>query len=113
MKGIYLQKFSEAMPEHAFVEFYRPRQKELARLLEEEQPPQGIVHGDAFLDNVLVQLDEGGAIASCVLVDYEDVCVGPLIFDLACCAIGSCFEARTNQLQLPWVEALLVSGLSC
>ena len=24
-------------------------------------------------------------------IDMEDVCVGPLLFDLACCAIGCCF----------------------
>ena len=24
-------------------------------------------------------------------IDMEDVCVGPLLFDLACCSIGSCF----------------------
>jgi Ser/Thr protein kinase RdoA (MazF antagonist) len=41
-----------------------------------------------FADNVMSDPETGKLVA---YIDMEDVCVGPLLFDLACCAIGSCF----------------------
>ena len=29
-------------------------------------------------------------------IDMEDVCVGPLLFDLSCCVIGCCFTNATD-----------------
>jgi Ser/Thr protein kinase RdoA (MazF antagonist) len=78
--------------EHEFVSFY---QKELADLKREIQLVKdgklgiGITHGDPFADNVMSNPDTGELVA---FIDMEDVCVGPLLFDLACCAIGCCFK---------------------
>jgi len=105
--GKFLRLFTEQLPHHPYVAFYQQRQPQVVRLLGDQKVPLGIVHGDAFLDNVLVEHDDRGAITSCVLVDYEDVCVGPIVFDLACCAIGCCFSAADNQLQLHRLHRLL------
>lgn len=100
---------------HDFVQnFY---QSELAALQNEMQLakegklPHGITHGDPFADNVLVNSETGELSA---FIDVEDVCVGPLLFDLACCAIGCCFKeasARDGEheqvLDMPVFEALL------
>ena len=44
----------------------------------------GICHGDPFLDNAIV--NQGCEFVA--WVDFEDVAVAPLIFDIACCVIG-------------------------
>ena len=82
---------------HAFVPFYV---KELETLREEMQLVKdgkldlGITHGDPFADNVLVDSKTGELSA---FIDIEDVCVGPLLFDLACCAIGCCFKESSKD----------------
>eukprot|EP00592_Proboscia_alata_P010118 CAMPEP_0194362194 /NCGR_PEP_ID=MMETSP0174-20130528/9902_1 /TAXON_ID=216777 /ORGANISM="Proboscia alata, Strain PI-D3" /LENGTH=416 /DNA_ID=CAMNT_0039134897 /DNA_START=44 /DNA_END=1294 /DNA_ORIENTATION=+ len=53
----------------------------------------GICHGDPFADNVLVFSDTGKLSA---LVDIEDFCAGPVLFDLCCCAIGCCFKQQSD-----------------
>jgi Ser/Thr protein kinase RdoA (MazF antagonist) len=78
--------------EHEFVSFY---QKELSDLIKEIQLVKdgkldlGITHGDPFADNIMSNSETGEFVA---FIDMEDVCVGPLLFDLACCAIGCCFK---------------------
>ena len=42
---------------------------------------------DPFADNILSDPESGELSA---FIDIEDVCVGPLLFDLACCVIGCC-----------------------
>ena len=53
--------------------------------------------GDPFLDNVLVHADSGEFSA---WVDWEDASTGPALFDLACCAVGSCFRDTDNSLDM-------------
>ena len=83
--------------EHAFVAFYR---RELTDLKEEMQLAKdgkldiGITHGDPFADNILSNPETGELSA---FIDIEDVCVGPLLFDLACCAIGCCFKGNGDN----------------
>ena len=83
--------------EHAFVAFYR---RELADLKKEMQLVKdgklaiGITHGDPFADNILSNPETGELSA---FIDIEDVCVGPLLFDLACCAIGCCFRESSDE----------------
>lgn len=62
----------------------------------------GIVHGDPFMDNVMVYSD--GSLAG--LVDFEDACIGPVVFDIGSAIAGSCF---VNEEQIDWesVSALL------
>jgi Ser/Thr protein kinase RdoA (MazF antagonist) len=101
--------------DHDFVQHFY--QSELAALQTEMQLAKegklthGITHGDPFADNVLVNSETGELSA---FIDIEDVCVGPLLFDLACCAIGCCFKGapaqdgeRKQVLDMPVLEALL------
>lgn len=94
---------------HDFVPFFK---KELVLLQREMSFANGmaigVTHGDAFADNVLVNNETGDLSA---FIDMEDVCVGPLLFDLACCTIGCCFSDSTAQdkqaLDMQLFEALL------
>lgn len=83
---------SEHTTRHPYVDFYERRLGGLrAAVGERGMPPGlpcGICHGDPFLDNVLVDAPSG---ALCGLIDFEDACAAPLVFDVACCAIGTCF----------------------
>ncbi|KAJ1447173.1 kinase-like domain-containing protein [Pelagophyceae sp. CCMP2097] len=63
--------------------------------------PRGLCHGDPYADNVLLDGDEA------TLVDWEDCCVGPFVFDLACAAVGGCLRGAVLDENL--LEALLAS----
>jgi hypothetical protein len=101
--------------EHGFVQhFYgselTPLRVEM-QLAKEGNLVHGITHGDPFADNVLVNSETGELSA---FIDIEDFCVGPLLFDLACCAIGCCFKQspahdgeHKQVLDMPLLEALL------
>ena len=96
----------EHTAEHDYVvNFYPPRSADLQRLMSEASGllPHGCLHGDPFLDNVLC-LPSGDFSA---FVDLEDISTGPLLFDVACCAIGSCFDEKSNALDLNRLQALL------
>jgi len=54
--------------------------------------PRGLLHGDPYADNVLLDLETSQA----ALVDWEDSCIGPLAFDLACAAAGGCFSTADD-----------------
>jgi aminoglycoside phosphotransferase len=64
---------------HPYVMFYLLRYQELINDLTLEDLPVGILHGDPFLDNVHF-IEETGAFNG--FVDFEDSCVGPMIFDI-------------------------------
>jgi Ser/Thr protein kinase RdoA (MazF antagonist) len=82
---------------HEFLPFYK---KELSLLQSEmrlaKDMEMGITHGDPFADNVLVHCETGDLSA---FIDIEDCCAGPLLFDLACCAIGCCFNESSSSAQ--------------
>jgi hypothetical protein len=99
-----------------FLQFYQTQLvalKQEMQLAATFQIPMGITHGDPFGDNILVNATTGDLIA---FIDIEDICGGPLLFDLACCAIGCCFEdnddndtngGTTARLNLQLLESLL------
>ena len=76
----------------------------------QEDLPCGIVHGDPFADNILCELpkttteatattpatNNTAGLPSVAFIDFEDVCIGPLLFDIAVCIIGSCFVTNTT-----------------
>lgn len=88
---------------HDFLPFYE-RQLECLQKAMGADLPRGVLHGDPFLDNVLV---DGASGALCGFVDLEDVTVGPCLFDAACCACACCFDASTNTLDIGRLRALL------
>lgn len=55
--------------------------------------PRGFVHGDPFLDNALA-LDSGEVVG---WVDWEDVAVGPVMFDVGCAIIGCCYRSAEGE----------------
>ncbi len=80
---------SAAIQGHDFLPFYARQLASLRAAMAEPGLPRGLLHGDPFLDNVLVSGADGSL---CGFVDLEDVCVGPLLFDVACCASACCFR---------------------
>ena len=110
VNGKMQEKIESSPRRDAFLPFYLTH---LAVLRTEmslaPQLPTGITHGDPFADNVLVDATTGNLVA---FIDLEDVCGGPLLFDLACCAIGCCFmddndESGTPLLNMTLLESLL------
>ena len=91
-----------------FVALLRERLPALQRLADGAELPRSLLHGDPFMDNILAleaevtRGDDGAAAAAAGtdaparvelqgIVDWEDVCAGPRLFDVACAAIGGCF----------------------
>jgi len=93
----------ERFKEHPFVSFLR-RELEWMRELYARRLPEGLIHGDAFLDNTLY---DPGSCRLLALVDWEDSCVGPYALDLAVCASATCFTAG-NEFMTDRFEELLV-----
>ena len=102
----YLSKVqgSEFTKDHPYTAFYESKLEVLQACVTIAGLPTGILHGDPFLDNMLVEPTTGDFIG---FVDFEDACVGPLVFDVAVAAIGCCYRAEDNALDLDRVKALL------
>ena len=62
--------------------------------------PKGFVHGDLIPDNCLF---EQGKLAA--VLDFEESCLYPFVFDLGMCAAGNC--ARDGALSLELYQSLL------
>ena len=81
---------SEHTKAHPFLtEFYEKECVALKETMANAGLPRGVLHGDPFLDNMLVDAKTGQLAG---FVDLEDFCLGPLLFDVACCASASCFR---------------------
>merc|ERR1712086_401000 len=57
--------------------------------------PAVLCHGDAYLDNVLVQ--DGSSAPELMLTDWEDSCKSNAVVDLAACAVGTCFTLSLGE----------------
>ena len=53
--------------------------------------PFGLIHGDPFLDNLLVDEE---SVEGTALLDWEDSTMGPFVFDLATAVTGGCFDNK-------------------
>ena len=95
---------AKALKGHAFLPFYERELASMRAAYNASGLPTGVLHADPFLDNVLVS-PASGALAG--FVDLEDVCLGPLLFDVACCACAACFDADTGALDLGRFRALM------
>ena len=93
-----------AVREHPFLAFYAEQVTSLQAAFSAPGLARGVLHGDPFLDNILVRPSDGTFEG---FVDLEDVCVGPLLFDLACCASAACFRPHDNALDVRCLRALL------
>ena len=96
---------SKVVAGHDFLPFYARQLASLRAAVAEPGLPRGLLHGDPFLDNMLVNPSDGSFGG---FVDLEDACVGPLLFDLACCASACCFR-EDGALDGHRLRALLTS----
>ena len=87
-------------------DFYESECASLKTAMSAEGLPRGILHGDPFLDNMLVS---GPQLLG--FVDLEDFCLGPLLFDVACCASACCFR-EDGALDIRRLRALLTGYAS-
>ncbi|KAJ8598481.1 hypothetical protein CTAYLR_001331 [Chrysophaeum taylorii] len=69
------------------------RLKKVRAALARTDIPAGLLHGDPYTDNVLLVVDDG-TVASSKLVDWEDACIGPLCYDVACALVAAAFGGR-------------------
>lgn len=53
--------------------------------------PSGLLHGDPYPDNLMLVVEDG-VIMSARFVDWEDACVGPLMYDLGCALVAAAFD---------------------
>jgi Ser/Thr protein kinase RdoA (MazF antagonist) len=89
---------------HPFLPFYTAQLENLKAAWTSPGLPRGVLHGDPFLDNIMLDPESGGLEG---FVDMEDVCIGPLLFDIACCASACCFRADDNALDMRRMRHLL------
>jgi Ser/Thr protein kinase RdoA (MazF antagonist) len=81
-----------------FTDFYGDRLAALRNAMaRSNELPQGVLHGDPFLDNALVDPSNGSFSG---FVDFEDATTGPLLFDVACCVIGTCFPEGSSAFDV-------------
>jgi Ser/Thr protein kinase RdoA (MazF antagonist) len=127
---------NEFVKGHAFVALHAAALPELLASMAAPDLPRGVLHGDPFLDNMLASEDgrdvylvrrsptihmqprqpevsvRAQAKRLARQVDWEDVCVGPLIFDVACAIIGCCYrsqEGEDNGLDFSRLRPLLAA----
>lgn len=95
---------SEHTRTHPYLlDFYEAECAALTSSMAAADLPRGILHGDPFLDNMLCEASSGQLAG---FVDLEDFCLGPLLFDVACCASAACFRPD-GALDVRRLRALL------
>ena len=72
------------------MDYYKGQRELLSAVWQMSGLPRGVIHGDPFLDNILLAPEGTGRLRA-RFVDFEDGCLGPLIFDVACACVASCF----------------------
>mmetsp|Transcript_21783 Transcript_21783/g.86485 ORF Transcript_21783/g.86485 Transcript_21783/m.86485 type:complete len:398 (-) Transcript_21783:222-1415(-) len=90
------------------------RLAEARRSLADRKLARGLLHGDPYADNLMLELsDDGGDVARARLIDWEDACVGPIAYDLGCAAVACAFryDASTDVAELlPDVFAAILAA---
>jgi homoserine kinase type II len=98
-----LQTFSEVFewPQSGDFGTWLKAKYQSLRQLDEIDLPRGLIHGDLFWDNIVVDGD------SITLLDFEEACHYALAFDLGMAIVGCCFAATDRRLER---VAALVAG---
>ena len=81
---------SETLADHPFLPLHAAQVPALAKTMAADVP-RGLLHGDPFLDNLLAK--ESGEVVG--WVDWEDVAIGPLMFDVCVSQPGASESLRT------------------
>jgi homoserine kinase type II len=87
--------------QHEFVRFLNEQLGRLRSIVTDPTLPQGMLHGDIFPDNVMFDGEELVGI-----VDFEEVCHGPLLLDVGMTILGCCYPQK-NQLDEGLARAFL------
>lgn len=95
-----IRKFKNAKHKYPKIfEFFKEHVKALEKPLQ-VKVPKGLVHGDVFTDNTIFKGNKLKAI-----VDFEEVCVDNLLFDVAMTINGFCF--KNNKLDQKLMDIFL------
>lgn len=91
----FVTEFAAAptLGDHPFVPLHAQAVPEVVRTMR-ARVPRGFIHGDPFLDNLLAHEESGDVVG---WIDWEDVAVGPLMFDVGCAIIGCCYRSSSGE----------------
>lgn len=95
---------SHSEPRKKFAQFY---QEEFSTV-NLDNFATGIIHGDPFMDNILVDKQSGQA----TLVDFEDSCIGPLVFDIGSALGGCVWKSNGNTINWDYATLFLAGYMS-
>ena len=92
-KGFDALREHAELSAHPFTAFIFARLERMRGVLKRAgaELPSGLVHGDPFLDNLLV---DASSLEGTALLDWEDSTMGPYAFDLATSVVGGCFDNK-------------------
>eukprot|EP01031_Cornospumella_fuschlensis_P027179 gene27179-32835_t len=114
--AVYNEHAEDYIRKHSYVTFYNNHQQLLLDGLArcEETNRLAVLHGDAFIDNVLFHPTSAELVG---FVDFEDACVGPAVLDVAIGVVGNCFvdavfnpEAMRDLVVTYYQEYLALGG---
>ncbi|ELR11536.1 homoserine kinase, putative [Acanthamoeba castellanii str. Neff] len=88
---------------HEFVRYLREQLNAFRGVIADPTLPQGMMHGDIFPDNVMFDGEELVGI-----VDFEEVCHGPLLVDVGMTILGCCYP-RDNKLDEGLMQAFVTA----
>eukprot|EP01095_Lingulamoeba_sp_RSL-Kostka_P012064 TRINITY_DN4722_c1_g3_i1.p1 TRINITY_DN4722_c1_g3~~TRINITY_DN4722_c1_g3_i1.p1 ORF type:complete len:346 (+),score=93.23 TRINITY_DN4722_c1_g3_i1:120-1157(+) len=74
---------------YSFVIYLNDSIEELKEIIESEELPKGMIHGDLFPENAIFESDTDDLVG---LVDFEEVCYGNVLLDIAMTVCGCCFS---------------------
>ena len=92
---------------HPFVtDFYPSRRNHLENIMRQADSglTRGVIHGDPFADNVMLDPATGNVNA---WVDWEDATTGPILFDVGVSIVGCCFPENSAVLDLTRLKTLM------
>lgn len=81
--------------QHPYALFYIQHASSIVSRCCLDSLPRGALHGDPFLDNMVVDPD---TLEVKALIDTEDMAIGPFLFDIACCLSDLCVTCDSFQM---------------
>ena len=105
---LHTMESSEFTKDHPFVtKFYKSRRDALETTMLKAKSSLlqiGVIHGDPFADNVMLDPITGQVVA---WIDWEDATTGPLLFDVAVAIIGTCFPSGSSTIDFERLQCLM------
>mmetsp|Transcript_14366 Transcript_14366/g.18235 ORF Transcript_14366/g.18235 Transcript_14366/m.18235 type:complete len:310 (+) Transcript_14366:1378-2307(+) len=89
---------------HPFVEYMGNTLRDIRSYIQDPQLRKGMLHCDVFWDNVI--FDDSDHVVG--LIDFEEVCYGELLLDVAITIHGCCYNSD-NSLNEDYVKTFLTT----